>query len=61
MIGDHPEIECAMQTGYPSWNQPMSFYCEECGEDITDTTMYEDDRHEFLCRACLLTLHEKDW
>ena len=61
MIGDHPDIECAMRTGYAPWNQPIQFFCEECGEDLTDKTMYEDENHEFLCRACLLTLHEKDW
>jgi hypothetical protein len=59
MIGDHPEIEYAMRTGYPSWNQPVQYYCEECGRDITDETAYEDEAHSFLCRACLLTLHEK--
>lgn len=58
---DHPEVTWCERTGYPSWNQPQSYYCEECGKDITDETMYEDEHHTLLCRACLLTLHEKEW
>lgn len=61
MIGDHPEVECAMRTGYPSWNQPEHYYCQNCGKDITDEDMYEDDAHDFLCRSCLLILHEKSF
>lgn len=58
-VGDHPEIECAMRTGYPSWNQPQSTYCEECGKNLDDATVYEDNCHEYLCLECLKNLHEK--
>lgn len=58
-IPDHPDIVSAMRTGYPTWNQPKSHYCEECGECLDDETVYEDNMHDYLCRACLLTLHEK--
>lgn len=61
MIGDHPEIECAMRTGYPSWNQPIMYLCEECGRDISDEMAYEDECHNLLCERCLLKLHEKAW
>lgn len=61
MIGDHPEIVSAERTGYPSWNQPVNHYCENCGKDITDEDIYADGAHNFLCRSCLLILHEKTW
>ena len=60
MIGDHPDIECAMRTGYPSWNQPITYLCEECGRDITNTDQFEDEHHEFLCEGCLKYFHRKD-
>ena len=58
-LGDHPEIESAMRTGYPTWNQPKDIYCGECGREITDDEQYEDEHYEYLCRHCLLMLHEK--
>lgn len=61
MIGNHPEIECALRTGYPSWSQPESHYCEECGDCLDDVEVYEDDNHEYLCRECLCMLYEKRW
>lgn len=61
MLADHPQIECAMRTGYPSWNQPDRHYCQNCGKDITDEDIYADGAHDFLCRSCLLILHEKTW
>ena len=60
MIGDHPEIEMAMLTGYPSWSQPKSHYCEECGHCLDDEVIYEDEHHEYLCKECLLYFHEKE-
>ena len=60
-IPDHPEIVSAMRTGYPSWNQPESIYCGECGECLDDEDVYESYGHEFLCKDCLLTLHKKWW
>jgi hypothetical protein len=61
MIPDHPDIELAMRTGYGRFNQPESIYCEECGVCLDDMTIYEDATHDFLCKDCLLTLHEKGW
>lgn len=57
----HPEILCAERTGYPSWNQPESYYCSECGKCLDDDDIYEDTQHEYLCEDCLLSLHKKWW
>lgn len=61
MLPDHPEIEMAMRTGYPSWNQPKRrhVYCENCGEDITDKDVYYDENHKYICKECLLFFHLK--
>jgi hypothetical protein len=61
MMREHPEIESALRTGYPTWNQPKSIYCEECGKCLDDEDEYEDINHEHLCEECLLTLHKKWW
>lgn len=58
---EHPEVEMVYRTGYPSWNQPKSYYCEECGKNLDDEEIYADGAHEFLCKECLLILHEKSW
>lgn len=58
---DDPEIIMVERTGYPSWNQPESHYCEECGQCLDDEDMYEDDNHDYLCRECLCSLYEKRW
>lgn len=58
---EHPEITCARLTGYPSFAQPKKYYCQECGEDITDEDKYEDEYHNYLCESCLLYFHKKDW
>lgn len=60
-LPDHPEIEWALRTGYPSWQQPASHYCEECGKNLDHEDEYEDGEHEYLCERCLLTLHKKWW
>lgn len=59
---EHPEIGWAMNTGYPSWNQPKddSIYCEECGKDITNKDVYCDEYHKHLCKDCLLYFHLVD-
>ena len=60
-VPDHPEIRWAEATGYPSWKQEdESHYCENCGECLDDKEAYEDRYHDWLCKDCLLTLHEKD-
>ena len=58
MVLQHPEIECALATGYPSWNQPREILCDNCG-DIIDDEVYEDEYNENLCLDCLLSLHLK--
>ena len=58
-IPDHPEIEMAMRTGYPSWNQPADTVCSKCG-DVIDGEVYEDDLYDTLCLDCLLELHLKE-
>jgi hypothetical protein len=57
-LPDHPEIEMAIRTGYPSWNQPSEIQCDNCGVFIEDE-VYEDESHEYLCVDCLLSLHLK--
>ena len=61
MLGDHPDIVWAERTGYPSWNQPKSIYCEECGKCLDDEPVYESGVHDCLCDECLLALHKKWW
>lgn len=62
---EHPDITRALRTGYPYGHDEElhHYYCGECGECLDDQTMYEDEAHKYLCKACLLTLHEKsqDW
>lgn len=63
MLPDHPEIQMAMKTGYPSWNQPKDedIYCDVCGSDITNRDIYCDEDNEHLCKNCLLFLHLVDY
>lgn len=56
---EHPEITCALQTGFPSWKQKTPPKCELCGYELYLDEMYEDSDHEFLCEECLLKLHRK--
>ena len=53
-LPDHPEIECAMRTGYPSWMQESDEneeyteedayddYCERCYEERRDRELFGD-------------------
>ena len=51
-----------MRTGYPSWKQdPPQIFCEECGRNITDENIYQDEYHENICCECLLFYHRKEW
>ena len=59
MLRDHPEIESIERTGYPTWLQPTAHYCEECGARLADGEVFEDGAHDYLCKECLCTLHEK--
>jgi len=56
---EHPEITCALQTGYPSWAQPKEYNCENCGCDLYLDEIYDDLHHDYLCEECLLQLHRK--
>ena len=56
---DHPDIVSAMRTGYATWNQSQSHYCEECGKCLDYEDEYEDACHDYLCKDCLLTLHDR--
>ena len=56
---EHPDITSALRTGYPSWDQPESVFCGECGKCIDDETVYGDRYYENLCENCLLVLHRK--
>jgi ribosomal protein S27E len=60
---EHPDITRALKTGYPTEQELDHYYCDECGECLDDQTMYEDSTHKYLCKECLLILHEKsqDW
>lgn len=57
---EHPDITAVNLTGYPRGYERHRIYCEECEKDITYKTWYEDEDHDFLCRECLLALHEKE-
>jgi hypothetical protein len=61
-IADHPDIQWAERTGYPSWNQPSEDEerCGECGRVIEygeDT--YETSTFSILCEDCLKMLHKR--
>ena len=58
---EHPDITAALNTGYPSWNQPTEIFCEYCGRNITDDDEYFDENYSTLCEACLLDFHKKEW
>ena len=58
-LRDHPDIEWCERTGYPSWNQPQTHYCGECGKALDEEEEYEDAGYEYLCADCLLFLHRK--
>jgi hypothetical protein len=56
---EHPDITSTLRTGYPLGNQPKSHYCEECGKCLDCEEIYADSIHEYLCKDCLLMLHER--
>lgn len=58
-VPDHPDIVSAMRTGYPSWVHPVSYVCENCGDELEFDKCYEDETYEYLCEHCLLKLHRK--
>lgn len=62
-IPDHPDIECAERTGYPSWKEDKEevIRCGECGRKIDpeEEDVYECRTHKTICLECLLMLHKK--
>lgn len=58
---NHPEVDWIESTGYPSYAQEKIILCDECGRELNNETVYEDETHTNLCESCLLMLHEKDW
>ena len=58
---EHPEITYTLRTGYPSWNQPKTYQCELCGEELNSDEVYEDSTYDYLCEECLMKLHKKEF
>lgn len=56
---EHPEIDWALRTGYPSWNQWQPIYCDLCGDEI-EGDVYTLWPYENLCESCLLGLCKKE-
>lgn len=58
-LPDHPEIRWAQATGYPSWNQPKTHYCEVCGKAMDDEEeIYDEKSDKYICEDCF---NEEDW
>ena len=57
---EHPDITSALQTGYPTWNQPDEYFCELCGDEVSSYEIYDDFGYDILCKNCLLNLHKKE-
>lgn len=57
-LPDHPQIESAMRTGYPTWTDTSVIYCDKCGDEI-DGDVFEDEQYDTLCLHCLEDLHRK--
>ena len=43
---EHPEVTCAIRTGYPSWMQEDEVLNDEDDEDYCDDDDYCDDLYE---------------
>jgi hypothetical protein len=59
---EHPDVEHAQRTGFPRGaveEVTEHYYCEECGCELNDNNIYEDESHEYLCEDCLIDLHFK--
>lgn len=59
-LRDHPDIESALRTGYPSGSEPDTFYCEVCEDALYEDEIYEDELHECICKYCLLRQHKRE-
>lgn len=58
-MSDDPIISEIMATGYPSRHQNLQVFCCECGDELTGD-IYEDEKHDALCKDCLLMLHLRE-
>ena len=59
-IPNHPIAESILKKWCASQNQPQTHYCGGCGKSLDGETIYEDRFYAYLCKDCLLMLHEKD-
>lgn len=50
-IPDHPEIACALRTGYP--RPYKSVRCEDCGSEMSGSHRMYIDNGDVLCGSCL--------
>ena len=61
-IPDHPEIACALATGYPKPpKEPDPVYCSECGKELTGHDDVYDYDGEALCSNCCLDRITEDY
>ena len=52
-IPDHPEIACALATGYPHPPKELpAVYCDECSHEMTGDEKVYDYDGEALCENC---------
>ena len=52
-IPDHPEIACALATGYPRPPKELPpVYCDECSYEMTGDEKVYDYDGEALCENC---------
>lgn len=52
-IPDHPEIACALATGYPHPPKELPpVYCDECSHEMTGDEKVYDYDGEALCENC---------
>ena len=54
MIGDHPDIESAIRTGYPETLSGKTDQCPGCQAEIYDGDNVETDCGLKVCRDCLV-------
>lgn len=60
-VPDHPDITYIQRTGLRPYEEPEVRICEQCLKDLDGETVYCDEDYEYLCKRCLLHLHERDW
>ena len=46
---EHPEVTCALRTGYPSWMQETEVLNDEDDEEDFDDDGYDQDAYEAYC------------